>query len=134
PIGPQGIQGIQGVPGAAFAEYDYTGCYQAGLLAGQAFGLDNTGANIVYSKIETASIDDCAAYCATVRAPGPPTLFMTLSTDVDGNSICACGDVLASSDVTNGCNSACTFPQNGLVAYCGGPFSALPIVSVFGAI
>ncbi|KKO97842.1 hypothetical protein THAR02_10046, partial [Trichoderma harzianum] len=133
PVGPQGLQGLAGIAGITYAEYDYTGCYQAN-TPDQAFGLDNTGANTVYNQIEALSVDDCATYCATVRAPAPPTRFMTLSTNLAGLSVCACGDVLASAQLTNGCSQPCTFLQNGLVAYCGGPFNVLPIVSVFGAI
>lgn len=88
-------------------------------------------------KVLTTSIDDCAAYCSQ---PTNRTLYLSLGTNVNGQSMCTCGNTLnamlyRASGVDFLCDTPCNFtnppPSND---YCGGQFGQDPLVVIFGAV
>lgn len=140
PQGPAGPEGSPGVDGTNFATgtgpgfsttYGYLGCYVA-----------NTDGNFgifpsLAQKVLTTSIDDCASFCA--GGATDRTLYLTLGTNRNGQSICTCGNALNAynyrSTMDFHCNTLCNFDQLlPSTDYCGGQFGDNPLVSVFGAV
>ncbi len=137
--GTQGIPGLPGINGTSgngtsggyIVNYGYLGCYVSNPDGN--FGV----APLEAQKILTTSIDDCATFCAS---QGTGSLYMTLGTTTDGDSICSCGNTLTSQNflsigVNFQCNSPCKLEVTPAVGvhYCGGYFGEDPLVSVFGA-
>ncbi|PNP43520.1 hypothetical protein TGAMA5MH_04492 [Trichoderma gamsii] len=134
PIGPQGPPGPPGSGSAGFTgQYGYLGCYIASNDG--TYGLSTYASQ----QVLTTSIDDCANTCHGL--PSGPTLYFTLGTDTTtGDSFCTCGDILVAYNYPNTglefqCDTQCNFPDNPTTEqYCGGTYSGIPTVSLFGAI